>query len=72
MYQQQGYATEACRAMIDYGFKEIGLPRLMNEIAPDNVPSAHLCERLGFRQVSNVHPDGMGSVWVLDNTTLAL
>jgi RimJ/RimL family protein N-acetyltransferase len=67
-YQHQGYATEACAALIDYGFQEMRLPRLVNEIAPDNGPSARLCERLGFRQVPNVHPDGRGSVWILDNT----
>ena len=71
-YQRQGYATEACQAVIEYGFKEMRLPRLTNEIAPENVASARLCERLGFRQVPNVHPDGTGSVWILDNTMLAV
>lgn len=70
-YQRQGYATEACKALIDYAFKELCLPRLTNEIAPENVASARLCERLGFRQVPNLHPDGTGSVWILENTMLA-
>jgi len=71
-YQRQGYATEACQALIEYGFKEMRLPRLTNDIAPENGPSSRLCEKLGFYQVPNVHPDGTGSVWILDNTLLAL
>jgi RimJ/RimL family protein N-acetyltransferase len=69
-YQRQGYATEACRAVIEYGFKEIRLPCLTNGIAPENLPSNRLCARLGFHQVKNVHPDETGYVWVLDNTLL--
>lgn len=71
-YQRQGYATEACLAMIEYAFKEICLPRLTNEVDPENVLSARLCERLGFRQVENLHPDGSGYVWVLENTMLSV
>ena len=67
-YQHQGYATEACRALIEYGFKEMRLSRLTNGVVPENVPSNRLCQKLGFRQVSNVHPDGTGHVWILDNT----
>jgi ribosomal-protein-alanine N-acetyltransferase len=70
-YQRQGYATEACQALIDYGFKDMHLPRLTNGVVPENVASSRLCERLGFRQVLNVHPEGTGHVWILDNTMLA-
>jgi len=69
-YQRQGYATEACEALIEYGFKEMRLPRLTNGIVPENVPSWRLCERLGFRKVRNVHPEGTGHVWVRDNDLL--
>ncbi len=69
-YQRQGYATEACRALIDYGFREMRLPRLTNGVVPDNIPSWRLCERLGFRKVNNLHPDGTGYVWILDNELL--
>ena len=67
-YHRQGYATEACRALIDYGFKEMRLPRLTNGIAAENIPSNQLCRTLGFRQVRNVHPKETGLVWILDNT----
>lgn len=42
VYQRQGYATEACQAVIEYGFKEMGLPRLANGLVPENVPLAAL------------------------------
>ena len=67
-YQRQGYATEACRALIEYGFTEMRLPRLVNGIAPENVPSWSLCERLGFHKIRNAHPDESdGYVWILEN-----
>jgi RimJ/RimL family protein N-acetyltransferase len=69
-YQRQGYATEACRALVEYGFAVMRLPRLTNGVAPENIPSSRLCERLGFRQVKNAHPDGEGYVWILDNDRL--
>jgi [ribosomal protein S5]-alanine N-acetyltransferase len=50
-YQGQGYATEACQALIEFGFKGMRLPRLTNSIAPENIPSVRLCEKLGFRRV---------------------
>ena len=69
-YQRQGYATEACQAVIEYGFKEMGLSRLTNGVVPEIVASSRLCARLGFHQVPNLHPDGTGHVWILDNKML--
>lgn len=66
-YQRQGYTKEACRALIDYGFGEMRLARLVNGIAPENTASNAVCRSLGFRQVRNVHPTSPGWVWVLDN-----
>lgn len=66
-FQGQGYATEACRELIRYGFEELRLPRLTNGIDPENLPSNKICERLGFHKIPNVHPDSPGYVWVLDN-----
>ena len=69
-YQRQGYASEACRALVEYGFREKRLARLTNGIDPENEPSWRLYERLGFRRAKNVHPEHPGDVWVLDNTVL--
>ncbi len=53
-YHRQGYATEACQALIEYGFKKMRLPRLTNGIVPENIPSNSLCRKLGFSHVKNV------------------
>jgi len=70
IYQQQGYATEACRALIVYGFAEMRLPRLTNGVSEENIPTNRLCQKLGFRQIKNVHPIKPGLVWILDNTMI--
>lgn len=45
-----GYATEAARALVDFGFRELGLCRLSSWCIADNIPSARVLARLGFRQ----------------------
>ncbi len=67
-FQGQGYATEACTALIDYGFNVKRIPRLTNELDSENLPSINLCERLGFQRHKNVHPDGRGFVWILEGS----
>lgn len=44
----QGYASEALRAVLDYGFHELGLNRVEADIDPRNGASAGVLERLGF------------------------
>jgi ribosomal-protein-alanine N-acetyltransferase len=69
-YQRQGYATEACQALVEYGFKEMRLSRLTNGVSAENIPTNSLCRKLGFRQVKNVHPTEPGLVWILENTRI--
>ena len=47
-YWGHGYATEAARAMVDFGFRELGLQRISSWCIADNVASARVLERLGF------------------------
>jgi RimJ/RimL family protein N-acetyltransferase len=44
-----GYATEAARAAADYAWRQLGTQELISLIAPDNVPSQRVAERLGMR-----------------------
>jgi len=44
----RGYANEAVRTMLDWGFDELGLNRVEADIDPRNLPSARALERLGF------------------------
>ncbi|OGO50978.1 MAG: GNAT family N-acetyltransferase [Chloroflexi bacterium RBG_16_68_14] len=46
----RGYATEAARAMVDFGFRELELHRISSWCIADNVASARVLERLGLRQ----------------------
>jgi RimJ/RimL family protein N-acetyltransferase len=43
-----GYATEAARACIDWGFAQLTLPYLTAMIQPENVRSVRVAERLGL------------------------
>ena len=43
-----GYASEAARAMVDFGFRELGLRRISSWCIADNVASVRVLERLGF------------------------
>jgi RimJ/RimL family protein N-acetyltransferase len=44
----QGYATEAARAVLDWGFFDLELTRITAMIAPENKASIAVAERLGF------------------------
>lgn len=70
-YWGRGYATEACRAMVDYAFRGLRLRRLISGAGEEENPRSYrLARRLGFRIVPNVHPENPGSVGVLDNGLL--
>lgn len=44
-----GYATEAARAMVDFGFQEWALHRVSSWCIADNTGSARVLERVGLR-----------------------
>ena len=46
-YWGQGYATEAARASLDYGFRNYPVSKLISLIRPENHPSQKVAERLG-------------------------
>lgn len=48
-YWGQGYATEAARAMVDFGFRELGLHRVSSWCIAENTASARVLERAGLR-----------------------
>jgi ribosomal-protein-alanine N-acetyltransferase len=49
-YQHRGYATEACRAVLDRAFGAMNARRVVAMCDPLNAPSWRLLERLGFRR----------------------
>jgi len=44
----QGLASEAARAVVSFGFRELKLHRVFGDCDPRNAASARLMERLGF------------------------
>ena len=45
-----GYATEAARVLVDYGFGEVGLHRIIGRLEARNIASARVLEKLGMRR----------------------
>lgn len=43
-----GYATDAARTLVRFGFEQLGLHRITAAIGPDNLGSIAVIERLGF------------------------
>ena len=48
-YWGQGYATEAARALLDFGFETLGVHRIWSQCISENRASAHVLEKLGMR-----------------------
>ena len=49
-YWGHGYATEAARALVSFGFRELGLHRIWADSDPDNIASVRVLEKLGLRR----------------------
>jgi RimJ/RimL family protein N-acetyltransferase len=61
-----GYATEAGRAWVDYGFGTGGLDEIVSIYQPENVASGAVMGRLGFRfDHAAVHPESRDELWVM-------
>ncbi len=52
--QRQGFAYEACKAVVDYARNVLEMKSLNCFVAPGNEASIRLCEKLGFRYLSEV------------------
>lgn len=52
-YWGHGYATEAARAAVAYGFDVLKLDRIIALAKPDNLASRRVIEKIGMRYVRN-------------------
>lgn len=50
-YQNQGYATEVCRAILTYAAERLSLPEVYARVQKENAASLRICEKLHFRPV---------------------
>jgi RimJ/RimL family protein N-acetyltransferase len=65
-YWGQGLATEAARAILQYGFQTLNLTRLVCLIDPENIASQRVAEKIGMtleRKLDGLDGDGI-PVWV--------
>ena len=53
----QGYATEASRAVVDHGFRALGVRRVVANAMAVNGASRRVMEKLGMRLVRTSHAD---------------
>lgn len=44
----QGYATEAARACLQYGFEKLNLPEIVAVVTPEHLASRRVLEKIGF------------------------
>ena len=49
-FQRRGFAAEAAKAVVDFGFSSLGLEKIRVAHATENVASRIVSERLGFRK----------------------
>jgi RimJ/RimL family protein N-acetyltransferase len=54
----RGYATEAARALIEWGFANLDVPYLVSMVNRDNEPSRRVAERLGMSVLREEELDG--------------
>lgn len=62
--QGKGYATEAAGIMKDYAFNQLNADTLVSYIAPLNIPSQKLAERLGAFNDKTINLLGFGEHYV--------
>jgi len=53
-YWGLGLATEACRAILDFGFARLRLEQIIGLADPANVASVHVLEKVGMRRVGSI------------------
>ena len=58
-YWGRGFATEAGRASLHYGFKELGLATIIGIVHPENLASQRVLEKLGMQFVEEAEYFGM-------------
>ena len=53
-YYGKGYATEACKRILEYGFEQLGAHRIVAKCNPENAASWRLLERLSMRREAHL------------------
>ena len=64
MCRGKGYATEASRALVAYGFKMLGVDKICAYIESNNTASSRVAEKAGLKVVSTFPGYRMEELWL--------
>ncbi|MCK4712654.1 MAG: GNAT family N-acetyltransferase, partial [Marinosulfonomonas sp.] len=66
-HRRMGYASEASRAVIEFGYSVLGWPQIETHMRDENMPARQLADRLGGKIIRrDMFPDGVArDVFVL-------
>ncbi|HET7360369.1 MAG TPA: GNAT family N-acetyltransferase [Salinimicrobium sp.] len=57
-FWNKGYATEAAKRCLEYGFKKLNLNKIVSFTSVLNIPSENVMKKIGMRKVKHfLHPD---------------
>lgn len=59
----KGFATESCRAILDYGFKNLPIQEIYAITHPQNLNSMNVLQKLGFEFKTTFDYDGDPTNW---------
>jgi [ribosomal protein S5]-alanine N-acetyltransferase len=68
-FRQQGYATEACAALMQWATDAYQVQHFVLSISPGNLPSLRIAQHFGFQKVGTQmdEEDGPEDIFVLDH-----
>jgi len=68
-YWRNGFATEAGRSLISFGFNDLHLKRIVTMVEVGNDASVHVIEKLGFTLTQTEHSGNRSFYhYVLENS----
>jgi ribosomal-protein-alanine N-acetyltransferase len=62
-YWDCGFATEAAKAWLDYGFDKMDLKKIYGMADVENIASKNVLEKIGLNYVENFTFDGIEHNW---------
>ena len=58
----KGYATESCHAIVDFGFNELKLNKIIALVLPENLTSINVLGKLDFEYEKEIETDGLSTL----------
>ena len=54
LHWNKGYATETAKASIDYGFRELGISKIVGNVMKENAASVKVLEKIGMMPAGSI------------------